>query len=135
VSERTEADPQPEPTINPGRVVDAFRYSAAGFAAAWRTEGSFRLEVIAAAILLPVACFAPVTALERVALAGSVLLVIAIELLNCSVEAAIDRISLERHPLSKIAKDTGSAAVMVAVLIAVIAWLSILGPPVLQAIR
>lgn len=134
MSERSEAGEPVAPNIGPGRVVNAFRYSFAGLAAAWQSEGSFRLEVITAAILLPLACFAPVTALERAVLIGSVLFVMVVELLNCGIEAAIDRISLDRHPLSKRAKDVGSAAVMLACAMAVIAWASILGPHVLQAI-
>lgn len=116
------------PSIGPGRIVKAFGYSLHGLASAWRTEGAFRQEVLAAAVLIPLALFAPVTPVERVLLVGSVLLVIVVELLNSSVESAIDRISLEQHPLSKKAKDTGSAAVLVAIACALFVWAAILGP-------
>jgi diacylglycerol kinase (ATP) len=134
MSERIEDDGDVAPSIGPGRLVAAFRYSLDGLAAAWRTEGAFRQEVIAAAILIPIACIAPVGAVERVLLMGTVLLVMVVELLNCAVEAAIDRISPDRHPLSKRAKDTGSAAVLLAIVIAAIAWALILGPHVLRAL-
>lgn len=124
--------PRETPSIGPGRVIKAFGYSLHGLASAWRTEGAFRQEVLAAVILIPLACFAPVTSIERVLLIGSVLLVMVVELLNSSIEAAIDRISTERHPLSKKAKDTGSAAVLVAITCALIVWIVILGPWVLS---
>jgi diacylglycerol kinase (ATP) len=115
-------------TIAPARVWRAFLYSMHGFAGAWRTEGAFRQEVLAAIVLIPLAIWLPVSAVEHILLVGSVLLVMVVELLNSSVEAAIDRISAERHPLSKKAKDQGSAAVLLAITIALLAWGWILGP-------
>nr|WP_044042045.1 diacylglycerol kinase [Caballeronia insecticola] len=106
----------------------ALRHSWAGIAATWRDESAFRQEACVAAVLLPIAAFVHVSAAERVLLAGSVLLVLLVELINSSIEAAIDRISLERHELSARAKDCGSAAVTMAILIAVIAWAVICGP-------
>ena len=76
-----------------------------------REESAFRQELTLAAILVPCGIVVPVAPVERAALLASVLLVLIVELLNSSVEAAIDRISLERHELSKRAKDFGSAAV------------------------
>ena len=116
------------PSIAPGRIWTAFGYSLQGLAAAWRTEGAFRQEVIAAIVLIPIALLVPASAVEHVLLAGTVLLVMAVELLNSALEAAIDRISVERHPLAKKAKDTGSAAVLLAIAIALLAWGYILGP-------
>ncbi|SAL78096.1 diacylglycerol kinase [Caballeronia peredens] len=110
------------------RGVFALRHSWAGIAATWRDESAFRQEACVAAVLLPIAAFVHVSAAERVLLAGSVLLVLLVELINSSIEAAIDRISLERHELSGRAKDCGSAAVTMAILIAVIAWAVICGP-------
>ncbi|HUQ28893.1 MAG TPA: diacylglycerol kinase [Usitatibacter sp.] len=118
----------PPPGIGPARVVQAFRYSIEGLAATWRTEGAFRQEVLVAAVLIPLSAFLHVTLLEHALLVGSVLMVLMVELLNSSMEAAIDRISLDRHPLSKKAKDTGSAAVMLAVLLATIVWGAIVLP-------
>ncbi|KMQ80647.1 Diacylglycerol kinase [Candidatus Burkholderia pumila] len=99
-----------------------------GFQVAIREESAFRQELTLAAILLPCSLFVPVAPVERVALIASVLLVLIIELLNSSVEAAIDRISLERHELSRRAKDLGSAAVMVALVLCVLTWVLILWP-------
>lgn len=127
-SKHDETAPDAPPTISPARVVNAVRYSFDGLAGAWRTEGAFRQEVICAAVLIPVACFTPVPMLHRALLVASVLFVMVVELLNSAMEAAIDRISLERHPLSKKAKDTGSAAVMLAIAIAVIVWGAVLFP-------
>jgi diacylglycerol kinase (ATP) len=104
------------------RVFNAFLNSLDGLRDAWRHESAFRQEVLIAAILIPIACYVPMSGLERAALIGSPLLVIMVELLNSSVEAAIDRISLDRHALSKRAKDLGSAAVFVALLLLGLVW-------------
>jgi diacylglycerol kinase (ATP) len=106
----------------------ALRHSWAGIAATWREESAFRQEACVAAVLLPIAAWVQVSAAERVLLAGSVLLVLLVELINSSIEAAIDRISLERHELSGRAKDCGSAAVTIAIVIAAMAWGVICGP-------
>jgi diacylglycerol kinase (ATP) len=121
------------PDIGPGRIVRALGHSLQGLAAIWRSEGAFRQEVIAAAVLIPVACLVPVAPAERVLLIASVLLVMVVELLNSALEAAIDRISLERHPLSKRAKDAGSAAVLLAIAIALLTWGVLLGPRLFAA--
>jgi diacylglycerol kinase (ATP) len=110
------------------RAWHAMKNSLYGFRVAIREESAFRQELTLAAILLPISLFVPVAPVERAALIGSVLLVLIVELLNSSVEAAIDRISLERHELSKRAKDFGSAAVMVALGVCVITWCLILWP-------
>ena len=123
--------PDAPPSIGFGRVVNAWRYSLDGLAGAWRTEGAFRQEVICAAILIPIACLVPVPILERALLIAAVLMVIVVELLNSAMEAAVDRISLDRHPLSKKAKDTGSAAVLVAIVIAMLVWGAVLYPHLL----
>jgi diacylglycerol kinase (ATP) len=110
------------------RGVFALRHSWAGIVATWREESAFRQEACLAAVLLPVAAFVHVSAAERVLLAGSVLLVLLVELINSSIEAAIDRISLERHELSGRAKDCGSAAVTIALVMAATTWALICGP-------
>ena len=127
-SRHDEHAPDAPPSIGPARVVQAFRYSIDGLAGTWRTEGAFRQEVIIATVLIPLQVLIPVTLLEHVLLVGSVLMVLIVELLNSSMEAAIDRISLDRHPLSKKAKDTGSAAVLLAVVLATIVWGAIVAP-------
>ena len=128
-----EPAPEPIPEESPFkgkrglvRVVHAFFNSLAGLADAWRHESAFRQEILLAAVLIPIACYVPVTNVERALLIGSVLLVLIVELLNSSVEAAIDRISFDRHSLSKRAKDIGSAAVFVSLLLLGLVWALIL---------
>ena len=110
------------------RAWHALKNSWSGMRYAIREESAFRQELTLAAILLPCSVIVPVASVERAALIASVLLVLIVELLNSSVEAAIDRISLERHELSKRAKDFGSAAVMVALGVCVLTWGLILWP-------
>jgi diacylglycerol kinase (ATP) len=110
------------------RIVQAFLNSLAGLRDAWRHESAFRQEILLAAILVPLACVVPVTGTERALLVGSILLVLVVELLNSSVEAAIDRISLDRHSLSKRAKDLGSAAVLVTLVLLAVVWGMVLVP-------
>jgi diacylglycerol kinase (ATP) len=117
------------------RAWHAMKNSLAGFQVAIREESAFRQELTLAAILVPCGLIVPVDPVGRVLLLGSVLLVLIVELLNSSVEAAIDRISLERHELSRRAKDLGSAAVMVALGMCVMTWALIVGPLVVHRIR
>ena len=116
------------------RLVNAFFYSLSGFGVAFRHESAFRQEIALAAVLIPIACLLPVSPVERVLLVTSVLLVLIVELLNSSIEAAIDRISLDTHVLSKRAKDLGSAAVLMALTLLLVTWLLIAGPVVLRYI-
>lgn len=108
------------------RLFKAIGHSAAGFRSAYRTEAAFRQEVWLAAVLLPAAATLPVAPLERLMLAGSILLVMVVELLNSGIEAVVDRISLDRHDLSKHAKDVGSAAVLLSLVNALAIWSVIL---------
>lgn len=110
------------------RLVNAFFYSLSGLALAFRHESAFRQEIALAVVLIPTACLLPVGTIERVLLILSVLLVLIVELLNSSVEAAIDRIGLDTHRLSKRAKDLGSAAVLVALTALAVTWGLIAGP-------
>lgn len=96
------------------RVTHAAGYSLAGLRAAYRGERAFRQEFWLSAVLIPLAFWLGRSWVETALLAGSVLLVLIVELLNSAVEAAVDRISLDLHDLSKRAKDYGSAAVMLA---------------------
>lgn len=109
------------------RVMNATRYSIDGLTAAWRHEDAFRQELVLAAVLLPVALWLPLPGAEKALLIGSLLLVLIIELLNTAIEAAVDRDSVEINPLGKRAKDYGSAAVMIALLVAGMTWVTILG--------
>jgi diacylglycerol kinase (ATP) len=104
----------------------ALRCAFAGLGAAWQHEIPFRLEVIAFFLLAPVSIFLGQTGLERALLIGSLLLVLIVELGNSALEAALDRISLETHPLTGRAKDIGSAAVFLALVNAAAIWLLIL---------
>lgn len=108
------------------RLNNATRFSMQGFRQAWEGEAAFRFEVILASVMLPVALLLEISALERIALVGSVLLVLMVELLNSAVEAAVDRVGSELHPLSGRAKDLGSAAVFIALILAVFTWASVL---------
>jgi diacylglycerol kinase (ATP) len=114
------------------RIWQALLNTVDGFKLAYRHEDAFRQEIWLAAILVPAALLIQVDIIERVLLVSSVLLVLIVELLNSSVEAAIDRISFERHHLSKRAKDLGSAAVFVALVIMVLTWVTILYKNYLQ---
>lgn len=104
----------------------ALRCAFAGVAAAWRHEVAFRLEIIAVVLLVPLAVAVGKGGIERALLIGSLLLVLIVELGNSALEAALDRISLETHPLTGRAKDIGSAAVFFALVNAAAIWLVIL---------
>lgn len=108
------------------RFAPAMNATLAGLRHAMKHEEAVFLEVIGLVVLFPVAMLLGSTGVERALLAGSLLLVLIVELLNTAVEAAIDRIGPERHTLSGLAKDLGSAAVFVALSNAVIIWLLLL---------
>jgi diacylglycerol kinase (ATP) len=108
------------------RLVNAARYSIDGLRIAWRGEDAFRQEVLLAAVLVPVAVLLPLALLEKLLLIAVVVMVLIVELLNSGIEAAVDRDSLEINPLGKTAKDLGSAAVMLSLLLAGGTWAAIL---------
>ena len=114
------------------RAWHAAKNSWHGLVYAFQEESAFRQELTLLIVLTPIALLLSVSYLEKALLIGSLLMVLAIELLNSSVEAAIDRISFEHHDLSKRAKDFGSAAVMLALIIAIMMWASICIPVVLK---
>ena len=101
---------------------NAVIYSFAGFKSAWNNEMAFRLETIVIALMLPVGIWLGQTVVEWALLVGSVMLVLITELLNSAVETVVDRIGAEQHILSKQAKDLGSAAAALSMLVAVIVW-------------
>lgn len=124
-------------TVNPqkarkglSRVFHAGSYSIQGLKAGWY-ETAFRQEALASFVMLPLAFWLGKTWVETALLAGSVLLVMIVELLNTSVESAIDRIGPEWHDLSKRAKDMGSAAVLLSLLLCLGIWLAALKPVLL----
>jgi diacylglycerol kinase (ATP) len=106
------------------RIAHAAGYSLQGLVAAWRSEAAFRQEVALAAVMLPATWWVATTWVQAVLLAGSVVLVLIVELLNSAIEATVDHVSLDPHPLAKHAKDVGSAAVMLALLLCGGIWLS-----------
>lgn len=108
------------------RISRATGYSLAGIRAAWRNEAAFRLEAMLFIILAPLGMWLGDSGLERVFLVGSLLLVLIVEIINSSIEAAIDRIGLEHHALSGRAKDMGSGAVFLALLNVVMVWILVL---------
>ncbi len=119
---------EPTNAVNPqkarkglNRVWHALGYSVAGLRAGWH-ETAFRQEAIASVLLLPAAFWLGRSWIEIVLLAGTVLLVMIVELLNTGIETAIDRIGPEWHDLSKRAKDMGSAAVLLSLLLCAATW-------------
>jgi diacylglycerol kinase (ATP) len=110
------------------RIINAFFYSVDGLKATFKSETAFRQEVILAAIGIPLAFFLTTDRLEQAAMVGSLLLVLIVELLNSAIEAVVDRFGPEHHPLAKHAKDAGSAAVLLALILTGIVWLLCLWP-------
>ena len=108
------------------RLARAMQVTGNGLRWAIRNEEAVRLEVIGLCFLVPLAIWLGETGIERALLVGSLFLVLMVELLNTAVEAAIDRIGPERHTLSGLAKDLGSAAVFVSLLNAAAVWLLLL---------
>ncbi|ROR13766.1 diacylglycerol kinase (ATP) [Erwinia sp. JUb26] len=108
------------------RIVKAAGYSWKGIRAAWQHEAAFRQEAIAAIIAILIACWLDVDAVTRVLLIGSVVMVIIVEILNSAIEAVVDRIGSEIHPLAGRAKDMGSAAVLLSILLAIFVWVMLL---------
>jgi diacylglycerol kinase (ATP) len=104
------------------RFVNAFRYSMQGLSAAYKNEEAFRQEVWAAAVLIPAALWLPLPGLTKALMIAVVVLVLIVELLNSGIEAVVDRISNEHHPLAGRAKDVGSAAVMLAMINCLVVW-------------
>ena len=114
------------------RLINALFYSLSGLRLAYRHESAFRQEMVLAAVLVPLAFVLPVTNVERVLLIAAMLLVMVVELLNSSVEAAVDRIGFDTHRLSKRAKDLGSAAVLMTLMLLGTTWFLIGGPALME---
>jgi len=110
------------------RIFGAIGYSIEGFKAAWRGEHASRQELFLVVAATIVAVALPVSGLEKLLLIGVFVLVLIVELLNSAIEAVVDRVSLERNPLSKNAKDFGSAAVFLTLSLAAATWLVIVWP-------
>lgn len=108
------------------RIVNAIRCAVQGLKDAYEHEHAFRQEIWVAVIAIPLAFILPVAFLSKALMVGSVLLILIVELLNSAIEATVDRISLDRHPLAKQAKDIGSAAVLLSIVNSVMIWALIL---------
>jgi diacylglycerol kinase (ATP) len=108
--------------VDGGRVVRALGYSMKGLRAAYKRESAFRQELIMAAVLLPLGVWLGRDPVERILLLGSVLLVLIVELLNSAVEATVDRGGKNWDKLAGRAKDMGSAAVLIALLLVAMTW-------------
>jgi diacylglycerol kinase (ATP) len=113
---------------HPGRILKATLWSLQGLRAAWLHESSFRLEVYLFLILGPLGLWLGGTGVERALLVGSLLLVLAVELLNSAIEAVIERYGPEFHELAGRAKDMGSAAVFITMLNVLLVWGCVLAP-------
>ena len=110
------------------RLVHAFKYSMAGFEACFEHEEAFRQEVFALIFLIPLGIWLGNTPVEKALLVGTLLMVPIAELLNTGIEAVVDRVSMEKHELSGRAKDIGSAAVFLSIVLVVAVWGLILAP-------
>ncbi len=124
---------QPKPVVSEfksksglKRIFSAFFYSIDGFKSAWRNEHAFRQELILVLLGVVIALCLSVSAFEKLMMIAVLLLILVVELINSAIEAVVDRVSLERHSLSKNAKDFGSAAVLLTFVIAIATWAVIL---------
>ena len=104
------------------RLLLAFLNSWKGFKGAFKFEAAFRQEVALAVVLFPLGVYLGKTGVERALLLGSVLIVLIVELLNTGIETVVDRIGLERHELSGLAKDVGSSAVLLSFALLSVIW-------------
>lgn len=118
--------PPPPPNTGWRRVVNATVNSWAGLKGVWRNEAAFRQESLLCLFLTPVGLWLGRSGVERALLVGSLLLIMIVELLNSGIEAVVDRIGPEWHELSRLAKDTGSAAVFMTLLHAGVVWALVL---------
>ena len=108
------------------RVLRAARASWLGLSGCFREEAAFRQELALAIVVIPVGLWLGRNGIERVLLIAPMFLVLIVELLNSAIEATVDRIGLERHKLSGLAKDIGSAAVLMSLLLLVVVWILVL---------
>lgn len=122
---------EPSPYKSTGgiaRIAHALRYSLQGLGAAWRHEAAFRQELTLVVILTPLGLWLGASVTERLLLVGVLALVLIIELLNSAIEALADAVSTDHHPLLGRAKDIGSAAVLLTLLLAAVTWICVLAP-------
>ena len=108
------------------RLFRAFDASCKGLAGAYREEAAFRQELALAVIAVPLGLWLGRSGVERALLVGTVVVVLIVELLNSAIEAVVDRVSPERHELAGLAKDIGSAAVLLSLLLCALVWVLVL---------
>ena len=111
-----------QPLTGLPRLVAAFRNSRAGFRDVWRSDEAIRMECVALGGSVPLALWIADSGFQAAVLIAVVLFVLLVEVLNCAIESVVDRIGPERHELSRIAKDLGSLAVLLAMVLAGIVW-------------
>lgn len=104
------------------RVLRATAFSLAGLRSAWLHEAAFRQECWVAAVLVPAAFWVGQDAVQRALLIGTCVVVVIVELLNSAIEAVVDRIGTDHHPLAGRAKDLGSAAVLMSLVLLAVVW-------------
>ncbi len=120
---------RPDKRQGAARFARAFGSTWRGLRAAWRDEAAFRQECALTVVVVPLGLWLGATGVERALLVGPMFLVLAIELINSALEATVDRIGLERHPLSGIAKELGSAAVFIGFVVLAVNWILVLAWP------
>ncbi len=108
------------------RLINAAKYSKQGLVAGWKSEEALRQELILACVMIPIAILLPIDYLEKILLTASVFIVLITEVLNSAIEAVVDRFGPEIHPLSGKAKDLGSLAVLLALILCALTWISVL---------
>jgi diacylglycerol kinase (ATP) len=108
------------------RILKACRFSWQGLCAAYRHEAAFRQEIWASLVLFPAGIWLGNNGVEKALLVGPVLLLLLVEILNSSIEAVVDRIGDEQHELAGRAKDMGSAAVAIAIVLLIVIWVLVL---------
>lgn len=104
------------------RLINATRNSLNGLTQAWRSEAALRYEIYVLLLVIPAGLVLGRNAIERALMIGSALLVVVVEVLNTAIETVVDRISEERHTLSGLAKDLGSAGVFCSIVLAIVVW-------------
>jgi len=108
------------------RIISAAGYSLKGLRSCWKNEAAFRQEVMAGVVMFPLSLYLGNSGLEKALLVGSLMLVLIVEILNSGIEAVVDRIGHEHHDLSGLAKDLGSAAVMLSLFNVALIWALVL---------
>jgi diacylglycerol kinase (ATP) len=108
------------------RIISAFLYSKQGLIDCWKMETAFRQELVACVFLIPMAFYLGNSGIEKALLVSSCLLVLIVEILNSAIETVVDRVSSEHHELSGLAKDLGSAAVMISIVNLIVVWALVL---------